>query len=102
MILPLITLKKPLLFLEKQFVFLSISVHGSTVVYHRHVIVLATTTNPREFQKIFATAGFNGCIGSTNATHVGMLPCTNWETHNHLGHKLNVPSKTYSFTVTNY
>lgn len=37
---------------------------------------------------------------STYATHIGMLCSAYWAAHNHLDHKLNVPSRTYNATVT--
>ena len=52
------------------------------------------------FGKLFNIAGYNGCIGSSDATHVGMLSCAVWAQINHLGHKLNIPSCTYNATVT--
>ena len=58
--------------------------YGSTVLYQRHVIDAACLTAPSKYEKLFAAAGFNGCMGSTDATHVGMLSCTNWAAHNHL------------------
>ena len=31
-----------------------------------------------------------------------MLSCASWATHNHTGHKLNFPSRTYNTTVTHW
>ena len=76
--------------------------YGSTVLYHQHVTIPATTTNPSKFEEIFRSAGFNGCCGSTDATHIGMLHCAVWAAHNHLGHKLSIPSRTYNVTVTHW
>ena len=48
---------------------------GSTVFYEKHVIL------PMSYQDIadncheYNIAGFPGCIGSQDATHVGMLRC---------------------------
>ena len=39
-------------------------------------------------------------MGSSYATHAGMLSCASWDLINHLGHELNIPSLTYSATVT--
>ena len=74
--------------------------YGSTILYDKHVRNPALTTDLNEFGHLFTAAGFSGCIGSTDATHVGMLSCANWATHNHLGHKLSVPSRTYNVTVS--
>ena len=73
---------------------------GSTVLYNNHVTVPASTTPPSEWESLFKQAGFPGCIGSSGATHVGMLKCHSWATINHKGHKLNVPSRTYNTTVS--
>ena len=51
-------------------------------------------------ERLFRQAGFNGCIGSSDATHVGMLSCAIWAKIMHKGFKLNIPSRTYSMTVT--
>ena len=60
----------------------------------------ATTTDPNEWEQLFRLAGFPGCIGSSDGTHVGMLNCHSWASINHKGPKLNVPSRTYNTTVT--
>ena len=74
--------------------------YGSTVLYDRHVTSPATNTDVSVFEELFNIAGYNGCIGSSDATHVGMLSCPVWSRINHLGHKLNIPSRTYNATVT--
>ena len=48
----------------------------------------------------FASAGFNSCIGSSDGNHVGILSCASWATHNHTGHKLSFPYRTYNQNVT--
>ena len=42
----------------------------------------------------------NGCIGSSDGTHVGMQQCPNWATQNHKGFKLAIPSWNYNATVS--
>ena len=66
----------------------------------KHVSLPATTTDPSEWEQLFRLAGFPGCIGSSDGTHVGMLNCHSWASINHKGPKLNVPSRTYNTTVT--
>ena len=68
--------------------------YGSNVLYHKHVTVPATTTGCAKFESVFSLAGFNGCIGSSGGTHIGM--------HSRDGHKLNIPSRTYNVTVTHW
>ena len=70
------------------------------MLYDKHVVIPATTTDAKEWEGLFKLSGFNGCIGSTDATHIGMLKCSNWASINHKGHKLNIPSRTYNTTVT--
>ena len=50
-------------------------------------------------EHLFNLAGFNGCIGSTDATHIGMLNCAAWAHILHKGFKLCIPSRTYNMTV---
>ena len=47
--------------------------YGSTILYHRHVIVPATIVDPSIFEELCVSTGLNGCIGSTDATHIGMI-----------------------------
>ena len=74
--------------------------YGSTVLYNLHVTLPAMNTDLSEFEHLFELAGYNGCIGSSDGTHVGMLSCASWATIAHLGPKLNIPSRTYNATVT--
>ena len=74
--------------------------YGSTVLYRMHVTDAMKNTPISEFEDLFASAGFNGCIGSTDATHVGMLSCASWAAIAHKGHKLNIPSRSYNATVS--
>ena len=80
--------------------FTSFLEYGTTVLYNKYVIGPASEEDVSVFEKIFALAGFNGCIGSTDGTHVGMLQCPSWATINHTGHKLAIPSRNYNATVT--
>ena len=71
-------------------------------MYEKHVTIPATTTDISTFEEIFVAAGFNGCIGSTDATNIRMLKCANWASINHKGHKLNIPSRTYNITAIHW
>ena len=44
--------------------------------------------------------GFNGCLGSLDETHVGMISCAVWAQGNHLVPKLKTPSRAYDASVT--
>ena len=50
-------------------------------------------------ERMFKLAGFNGCIGSTDTTQVGMLNCYAWAHIIHKGFKLNILSRTYNMTI---
>jgi hypothetical protein len=36
-------------------------------------MIPATTTDPKQWEELFKLSGFNGCIRSMDATHIGML-----------------------------
>ena len=44
-------------------------------------------------------AGFPGCFGSTDATHIPMEGCANRLRQTHSGFKLPYPSRTYNLTA---
>jgi hypothetical protein len=73
---------------------------GSTVYYQKYVVDAESKADVSTFQRIFGQAGFDGAMGSSDATHVGMLNCPSWATVGHKGFKLATPSRTYNATVT--
>ena len=73
--------------------------YGSTILYKKWVLDQNITTRVAERESLFRSAGFNGCIGSSDATHVGMLACPQWAQTEHKGFKMNFPSRTYNVTV---
>ena len=73
--------------------------YGSTVLYKKWVIDSRVNRNVDEMESIFKQAGFNGCIGSSDGTHIPMLKCTQWASNTHKGFKLNMPARTYNVTV---
>ena len=80
--------------------FLKFIEYGSTVLYQKHVIDASRLLNIPEQEHLFRLAGFNGCIGSSDATHVIMLKCASWATLSHKGFKLNLPARSYNLTCT--
>jgi hypothetical protein len=80
--------------------FKSFREYGSEVLYQKYVVYPASKQDASTFERLFALAGFNGCIGSADGTHVGMLRCPSWASINHTGHKLAIPSRNYNATVT--
>ena len=84
---------------HRQFFYMFIE-YGSTVLCKTHVTLPALNTDPLEFEKLFIMAGFNGYLGSSDATHIGILSCAVWAKINHLGPKLKTPSRSHDTTVT--
>ena len=74
--------------------------YGSTCLYKKHVIDVANSISVSEHERLFRLAGFNGCIGSSDGSHVSMLNCLNWASVSHKGPKLSCPARTYNLTVT--
>ena len=73
--------------------------YGSIVLYKKYVLDPVQMIHVKEREELYAIAGFNGCIGSTDATHVPMLSCPLWASNSHKGFKLNLPARTYNVTV---
>ena len=82
--------------------FLKFIEYGSTNMFRRYVIDAAKLLTMNELTNLFKQAGFNGCIGSTDCTHLPMLKCSNWARNIHKGSKMHVPSRTYNVTVTHW
>ena len=83
---------------NRQFILCFVN-YGSTVLFKKWVIDARINRQLTEQQSIFAQAGFNGCVGSSDGTHVPMLKCTQWASNSNKGFKLNVPARTYNVTV---
>ena len=73
--------------------------YGSTVLYKRWVLDTNLNTDVKVQESVFKLAGFDGCIGSSDGTHIPMLKCAQWASNLHKGFKLNVPARTYNVTV---
>ena len=50
----------------------------STVLYKKWVIDLRMNRNINEQKSIYRQDGFNGCMGSSDGTHISILKCTQW------------------------
>ena len=72
---------------------------GSSVLFDECVVPPETNEDLVEHTAEFSMAGFNGCIGSVDATHVSMERCSHWLWQSNKGFKLNMPSRTYNITV---
>jgi hypothetical protein len=72
---------------------------GSTVLFERHVQIPTTTEEAKEHMHEFAEAGFAGCVGSMDATHILLEQCSNRLRQNHTSSKLKAAARTYNITV---
>ena len=80
--------------------FLRFIKYGSDVLFKTYVTDAAKSLEMKDLTKLFTQAGFNGCIGSTDATHVPMLSCAAWAQIVHTGSKMKIPCRTYNVTVS--
>ena len=80
--------------------FLRFIKYGSEVLFKRYVTDAAESLEMKDLTKLFTQAGFNGCMGSTDATHVPMLSCAAWAQIVHTGSKMKIPCRTYNVTVS--
>ena len=72
---------------------------GSTHFFERYVVTPATKDDVEANSKEYASAGLPGCIGSQDATHIGMLRCQYRLRQYHNSYKLPMPTRTYNLTV---
>lgn len=72
---------------------------GSTALYDKYVYLPATSEEARKCAEEYAMAGFPGCLGSGDATHIGMLRCFYKLRNHHMSFKLPMPTRTYNMTV---
>ena len=72
---------------------------GAKFLYPRFVHMPQTTADLRNCEAEFATAGFPGCIGSTDATHIPLDKVTAAFRQMHLGYKSVFTTRTYNLTV---
>lgn len=72
---------------------------GSTVLFDEWVNPPDSTVDLMNHTAEYSCAGFNGCIGSVDATHVAMERCSHWLWQSNKGFKLNAPSRTYNIVV---
>ena len=72
---------------------------GSTDLYYKYVKMPTNLSDLNDSAKEYTMAGFPGCIGSTDATHIVMERCE-WRLRQlHLGYKLAHTARTYNITV---
>ena len=73
--------------------------YGSTTMYDKYVITPKTPDDASTHIREMELAGFPGCFGSTDATHIAMDSCAYRLRQAHKGFKLPYPSRTYNLTA---
>ena len=72
--------------------------YGSAVFYEKYVKTSLNHDELREHDKPYKMAGYPGCIGPSDATHVTLEYCKNYNGNVHKVYKLNHPSRSYNVT----
>jgi hypothetical protein len=72
---------------------------GSTILYALYVAAPNSVEELQSHEREFAMAGFTGCIGSTDATHIAIEKCSYRLRNNHLGSKQHLTTRTFNLTV---
>jgi hypothetical protein len=72
---------------------------GSTHLFQRYVVTPANKDEIEKNSREYAMAGLPGCLGSQDATHIGMRRCQYRLRQYHNSYKLPMPTRTYNLTV---
>ena len=72
---------------------------ASTELFQRFVLTPSANEDPCDCFHEFALAGMAGCLGSTDACHVGMLNCYHQLRIHNSGFKMSMPTRTYNLTA---
>ena len=72
---------------------------GATKLYRKYVSAPSTLDELRDCESENRSAGFVGCIGSTNATHIPLEKVSYGLMQAHLGYKMSTTTRTYNLTV---
>ena len=79
--------------------FIHLYLTWASTVFYKKKVNLPSPEGISESSYEYGIAGFPGCIGSQDATHVGMLRCQHRLKQYHDSFKLSTPSRTYNITV---
>ena len=84
-----------------QYFFYAFTTFGAKFLYPRFVHVPHTTSDLQNCESEYAMAGFPGCIGSTDATHIPLDKVTASFQQTHIGYKMGseTATRTYNLTV---
>ena len=72
---------------------------GAKVMFAKYVRMPTSLEEIRECEHAYRMAGFPGCIGSTDATHIPLDKVSFTIRQNHLGYKMSGTTRTYNLTV---
>lgn len=72
---------------------------GANILYPLYVAAPTTMEECETHMHEFRLAGFNGAIGSTDATHIAIERCVYRLQNNHLGPKQHLTARTFNLTV---
>ena len=73
---------------------------GNSTLFEKHVSSSFQAHQMTQQLDDMKAAGFPGCIGSTDATNIGLEKCPYRVAQMHKGHKLSLPARTYNLTCT--
>ncbi len=71
---------------------------GSTSLYSRFVLTPLYLPEARSNMWEYAVTGFQGCVGSTDCTHITTERCKYWLKNNHPGTKSSHTTRTFNLT----
>jgi hypothetical protein len=71
---------------------------GSTVLYKKWVLTPVNLTKALSNMKEYSVAGFPGCVGSSDCTHIVTDRCEYNLKNNHLGAKNSLTTRTFNLT----
>jgi hypothetical protein len=72
---------------------------GSTVLYEKYVLTPDNVNEAKTHMREFDEAGFPGCVGSSDATHITTDRCEYNLKNNHLGPKSSLTARSYNICV---
>ena len=71
---------------------------GSTVLFEKHIVFPVRVDEARSNMQEYAAAGFPGCVGSADCTHIITERCEFYLKNNHLGPKSSHTTRTFNLT----
>lgn len=75
---------------------------GSTVLYSKYVITPRNTEEAETHMKEFRKAGFPGCVGSCDCTHIATEKCQYNLKNNHTGKSKKTTTRTFNLTANHH